>query len=109
MSTSPYVTKVTSLTPVSDWLPSLPVGFPVEVVRDFRGGFHPYRTEVWVHYFGECWCLGTLPDPMAVAVGTALEAGHLVSGRLLTYMRASATLPPVVTVHLQVRPPSEPP
>lgn len=102
MSTTPYITKVASVTPMSDRLSSLPVGYPVEVIRDCRGGLNPYRTEVWVHYFGERWCLGTLPDPMALAVVAALEAGRTVSARLLTYMRAGSTLPPVVTVHLKV-------
>lgn len=101
----PAVTKV-----IGDYIPpppfaTLPIGYPVTLQRDWNLRDNPYLTGVWVQYFTRPVLLGYLPDPVAIAVTRTQEVGTLVSGRMLQYMRASATLAPVITIHLRVTTP----
>jgi hypothetical protein len=100
----PAVTKVLSGCTLPPPFLTLPIGYPVSLRRDWNLASNPYITGVWVQYFTRPLLLGYLPDPVAIAVTQAQEAGGLVSARILQYMHPNAGMPPVITIYLSVKP-----
>lgn len=100
----PAVTKVLSAgTPPPPFL-TLPIAYPVSLRRDWNLMNNPYVTGVWVHYFTRPYLLGYVPNPVAIALTRAQDAGSVVSARLLQYMHSDIGMPPVITIYLCVKP-----
>jgi hypothetical protein len=99
----PIVTKVVKIQTGIKLLHHLPIGYPVEVVRDWNHGLHPYAMGVWVHSFTERVLLGYLPDSIATLIATDMAEGKVVSSRILQYMRVNEAYLPVITVKIDVK------
>jgi hypothetical protein len=49
----PIVTKITEVQNPPALLTTLPVGYPVHLLRDWHHSLSPYAIGVWVHYLVE--------------------------------------------------------
>lgn len=102
MKTIPIVTKVVNVQNTPIFANPLPIGYPIELAREWNRALNPHAIGVWVHYLSNRLLLGYLPESIATLVASDMEAGTVVSATILQYMRVREDMMPVISVKIEV-------
>lgn len=108
MKTIPIVAKVVNVQSTPTFPNPLPIGYPVELARDWNHALNPHAIGVWVQYLSNRLLLGYLPESIATLVANDMEAGTVVSTSILQYMRVREEMMPVISVKIEVIPHAQP-
>jgi hypothetical protein len=103
MKTIPFVSKVVNVQNSPAFATPLPLGFPVELVRDWNQAPYPYTISVWVQHLSKRSLLGYLPESVATLIASDMEAGNVMASSILQYMRVREDMLPVISVKIEVR------